>query len=158
MEGYEVITSDESKLGPVVDVKGDNLIVERGLLRKSRHAIPKVFAEEDGSERVVRLTVSEELVESSPKLEDDDVDEQAVAQHYGLAAGDPAPPTEGYGELRPDDPARTAEDDQRAAGMETSAEQRVRIREGQEEPGLQGKPLIPPDTDASNTSPPRRTP
>jgi hypothetical protein len=158
MEGYEVITSDESKLGPVVDVKGDNLIVERGLLRKSRYAIPKAFAEEDGSERVVRLTVSEEVVENSPKLEDGEVDERAVAQHYGLAAGDPAPPTQGYGELRPDDPARTAEDDQISAGMEPAAQQRVRIREGVEEPGLQGKPLIPPDTDASNASPPRRTP
>jgi hypothetical protein len=48
--------------------------------------------------------------------------------------------------LRPDDPARTAEDDQVRAGVETSAQQRVRIREGNEEPGLQGKPLIPPDT------------
>jgi hypothetical protein len=158
MEDYEVITSDESKLGPVVEVKGDNLIVERGLLRKSRHAIPKVFAEEDGSERVVRLTVSEELVQSSPKLEDGEVDERAVAEHYGLAAGDPAPPTQGYGELRPDDPARTAEDDRVSAGMEPAEQQRVRIREGAEEPGLQGKPLIPPDTDASNASPPRRTP
>jgi hypothetical protein len=146
MEGYEVITSDEQNLGEVVDVKGENLIVERGLLRKSRHAIPKVFAEEDTSEKVVRLTVSEELVDNSPKLEDDEVDERAVAEHYGLAAGDPAPETQGYGELRPDDPARTAEDDQVRAGMETSAQQRVRIREGNEEPGLQGKPLIPPDT------------
>ena len=158
MEGYEVITSDERKLGSVVDVKGDNLIVERGLLRKTRHAIPKVFAEEDGAEQVVRLTVSEEIVDNSPKLEDGEVDEQAVAQHYGLAAGDPAPETLGYGELRPDDPARTAEDDQVRAGMEPAAQQRVRIREGVEEPGLQGKPLIPPDTDASNASPPRRTP
>ena len=106
MEGYEVITSDEHNLGSVVDVKGDNLIVERGLLRKTRHAIPKVFAEEDSAEQVVRLTVSEELVENSPKLEDGEVDEQAVARHYGLAAGDPAPETLGYGELRPDDPAR----------------------------------------------------
>jgi hypothetical protein len=148
MEGYEVITSDEHKLGSVVDVKGENLIVERGLLRKSRHAIPKVFAEEDGSEQVVRLTISEELVDSSPKLEDGEVDEQAVARHYGLAAGDPAPVTEGYGELRPDDPARSAEDDQVRAGMETAAQERIRIREGVEEPGLQGKPLIPPDTDS----------
>jgi hypothetical protein len=146
MEGYEVITSDEQNLGEVVDVKGENLIVERGLLRKSRHAIPKVFAEENSAEKVVRLTVSEELVDNSPKLEDDEVDERAVAEHYGLAAGDPAPETQGYGELRPDDPARTAEDDQVRAGMETSAQQRVRIREGNEEPGLQGKPLIPPDT------------
>jgi hypothetical protein len=158
MEGYEVITSDDKSLGTVTAVKGDNLIVERGLFRKSEHAIPKVFAEQDGSEHVVRLTVTEELVESSPKLDDGKVDDRAIAEHYGLAAGDPAPETLGYGELRPDDPARTAEDDQVAAGMEPTAQQRVRIREGVEEPGLQGKPLIPPDTDASNASPPRRTP
>jgi len=38
MEGYEVITSDEHKAGRVVEVKGDSLIVEHGLLRKTRRA------------------------------------------------------------------------------------------------------------------------
>ena len=105
MEGYEVITSDEQKAGRVVEVKGDNLIVEHGLLRKTRHAVPKVFAGADTSERVVRLSVSSELLEASPKVEDGSVDERAVAQHYGLAAGEPAPESKGYGELTPDDPA-----------------------------------------------------
>jgi hypothetical protein len=141
-----VITSDDRKLGSVVDIKGDNLIVERGLLRKSQYAIPKVFAEEDGSEQVVRLTITEAVVDESPKLDDGKVDERAVAEHYGLAAGDPAPETEGYGELRPDDPARSAEDDQRRAGIEPAAQQRAQMREGE-------GPL-----DESNTSPPRRTP
>ena len=146
MEGYEVITSDDRKLGSVVDVKGDNLIVERGLLRKSQHAIPKVFAEEDNSEKVVRLTITEAVVDDSPKLDDGKVDERAVAEHYGLAAGDPAPETEGYGELRPDDPAHSVEQDQIHAGVEPAARQRAQMREGE-------GPL-----DQSNTSPPRRTP
>lgn len=131
MEGYEVISSDEHKLGQVVEIKGDNLIVERGLLRKSRHAIPKVFAEAGDSEQSVRLTISQEVVDSSPKLDDGKVDERAVAEHYGLAAGDPAPETEGYGELRPDDPARSAEDQELRSGMEPAAQQRARMREGE---------------------------
>ena len=146
MEGYEVITSDDQKLGSVVAVKGDNLIVERGLLRKSQYAIPTVFAEEDGHEQVVRLTITEEIVDGSPKLDDGEVDERAVAEHYGLAAGDPAPETQGYGDLRPDDPARSAEQDQLRAGAEPAAQQRAQMREGE-------RPL-----DESNTSPPRRTP
>ena len=147
MEGYEVISSDDQKVGQVTAVKGDNLIVERGLLRKTQHAIPKVFTEEDSSEQVVRLTITEEVVDSSPKLDDGEVDERAVAEHYGLAAGDPAPETQGYGELRPDDPARTAEDDARRAGLEPPAQQRAQMREG--DAGA---------LDESNASPPRRTP
>jgi hypothetical protein len=130
MEGYEVISSDDHKLGEVVEVKGDNLIVERGLLRKSRHAIPKVFAEPDGSEKVVRLTITEDVVGTSPKLDNGEVDQRAVAEHYGLAAGDPAPETEGYGELLPDDPARSAEEQELRSGMEPAAQQRANLREG----------------------------
>jgi hypothetical protein len=130
MEGYEVISSDDQKLGHVVEVKDDNLIVERGMLRKSKHAIPKVFAEPSGSEQVVRLTVTQEVVDASPKLDDGKVDEHAVAEHYGLAAGDPAPETEGYGELRPDDPARSAEEQELRTGVEPAAQQRASMREG----------------------------
>jgi hypothetical protein len=145
MENYEVITSDEQKLGRVVEIKGDNLIVEHGMLRKNRHAIPKVFAEPDNSNKVVRLTITQDLVELSPKVEDGTVDEQEVARHYGLAAGDPAPETEGYGELRPDDPARSAEEQELRSGIEPSAQRRARIREGRSDAGPHGRPIIPPD-------------
>src|SRR3954470_22386104 len=118
MEGYEVISSDDKKVAEVVEVKGSNLIVERGLLRKTRHAIPQVFAEPDGSERIIRLTVSENVVDASPKLDNGAVDETAVADHYGLAAGNPSPGTEGYGELRPDDPARSAEEQELRTGVQ----------------------------------------
>ncbi len=131
MEGYEVISSDDQKVGQVVEVKGDNLIVERGLLIKHKHAVPKVFAETDESDKVVRLTVSETVVDRSPKLDDGKVDEQAVAEHYGLAAGDPAPETEGYGELLPDDPARTAEEQELRSGLEPAAQERARRLEEQ---------------------------
>ena len=130
MEGYEVISSDDHKLGEVVEVKGDNLIVERGMLRKSKHAVPKVFAEPDGSEKVVRLTIPEDVVGTSPKLDNGEVDQRGVAEHYGLAAGDPAPETEGYGELLPDDPARSAEEQELRTGVEPAAQQRANVRKG----------------------------
>src|SRR4051812_24572352 len=95
MEGYEVITSDDRKAGHVVEVRGDNLILEHGLLLKRRHAVPKVLAHADDSENVVRLSVSSELVDASPKVDNGQVDQRAVAEHYGLAAGEPAPETKG---------------------------------------------------------------
>ena len=145
MEGYEVITSDGQDFGRAVEVKGENLIVERGFLRKSRHAIPKTFAHADSSERVVRLSVTQDVVETSPKLEDDSVDERAVAQHYGLAAGVTAAETEGYGDLLPDDPARSTQEQELRTGVEPAESRRARIREGRSEAGRHGRQIIPAD-------------
>ncbi|HEY6836360.1 MAG TPA: hypothetical protein VI142_07800 [Gaiellaceae bacterium] len=146
MQGYEVIASDDHKLGHVVEVEEDNLIVEHGLLVKKRHAVPKVLAHPDESEQVVRLSVSRELVDASPKVDDGQVDRRAVAEHYGLAAGEPAPETEGYGEVLPDDPAWSAEQQELRTGVEPAARRRARIREGESDAGPHGRPpAIPPD-------------
>ena len=134
MEGFEVVTSDDCKLGHVVDVREGHLIVEHGLLKKARHAVPETFAYADESEKTVRLTVSKEIVETSPKLENGSLDTRAVAEHFGLAAGSPAPDTEGYGELLPDDPARSADQDLLRAGRDPADEQRAETREGGIEP------------------------
>lgn len=130
MEGYEVITSDDSKVGDVVGVSGDNLIVEHGTLFKSRHALPQTFVHVDDDERIVRASVSKDVLNASPKVEDGQVDERAVAEHYGLAEGFDAPPTEGSGETLPDDPAWGAERDRQRAGGEATEEERARIRTG----------------------------
>lgn len=132
MEGYEVITSDDAKAGKVVDIRGDNLIVEHGTIFKSRHALPQTFAHADESERVVRASVSKQILESSPKVEDGELDERAVAEHYGLAEGFEEPTTEGYGEAVPDDPALGAERDRERAGMTATEEERARIQSGSE--------------------------
>ena len=145
MEGYEVITSDDRKIGQVVEVNDDNVIVEHGLLRKTQHAIPTAFVHADESEQIVRLSVSSNIVESSPELDDGQVDRQAVAEHYGLAAGDPAPETEGYGDVLPDDPARSAEQEELRTGVEPAAQQRAAMREGRDDPGPHGRQIIPPD-------------
>jgi hypothetical protein len=131
MEGFQVVTSDDCKFGHVVGRENDHLIIEHGTLRKTKHAVPDTFAHVDDSEQVVRLSVPKQIVEDSPKLEDDNsFDEQAIAQHYGLAEGEPASETEGYGDVLPDDPARSADQDAMRAGRETADQQRAQIREG----------------------------
>ena len=133
MEGYDVIGSDDHRLGEVAAVDGDLLIVEGGRVRKSRHAIPLAFAHADESEQVVRLSVSKAVVDDSPPLENGDVDRQAVAQHYGLVQ-----PTEV-------DPDSAAEEDALRSGVEPAPMERARIREGESEAGLRGRQIIPPD-------------
>jgi hypothetical protein len=145
VEGYDVITSDEHKLGHVVGMMGDNVVVEHGTLRKTKHAVPKTFAHVDDGEKVVRLTVSKEIVEESPKLNGDEPDERAIAEHYGLAAGYDAPETEGDGELLPDDPAWSAEEQELRTGLPTAEQERLRAKEGDvtpESPGLLGERSI----------------
>jgi hypothetical protein len=145
MEGYEVITSDEHKLGHVVAVEAGNLIVEQGHLRKMRHAIPLTFAHADESEQVVRVSVSKAIVEDSPKVEDGTVDQRAVAEHYGLAEGEVAPETLGDGDLTPDDPAWSEEYEERRIGVEPATERRARMLKGETEAGPQGRQILPSD-------------
>ena len=144
VEGYEVVGSDDGKLGHVVEIDGDFLIAEEGTLRKKRHAIPKAFAHPVDGEQVVRLTVSKELVEDSPTFKEGELDRRAAAAHYGLADAYDEPRTQGDGEVTPDDPAFGAEQEGLRSGVEPAAQQRVVSREGQE-PGVRGRPIIPPD-------------
>jgi len=82
MNGQDVVTSDDHKLGTVVAERDGCAIVETGHVFKSRHAIPTEFLHEH--EGVLRATVSKEMVEDSPKVEEDDFDANAVKLHYGL--------------------------------------------------------------------------
>jgi hypothetical protein len=130
MEGFEVITSDDCKIGHVIEVRDQHLIIEHGLLKKTKHAVPETFAHSSEDEECIRLSVSKEIVESSPKLENGTIDTYAVAEHFGLAEGTPAPETEGYGELLPDDPAHGADQDLLRAGGKPADQERAEIREG----------------------------
>jgi hypothetical protein len=85
MRGYDVVTHDDEKVvGHVVDKVGRNYIVEQGLLRKTKHAVPEDFAQLDEEGRRLVITIPKDLLHDSPKV-DGDVDERAVAAHYGLA-------------------------------------------------------------------------
>jgi hypothetical protein len=114
--GYDVVASDDRRIGSVVEVRGEYLIVEQGRLRKTRRALPKAFAHPVDAERIVRVTVSRELISDSPKV-GSDWDERAVARHYGLAGGYAHPETEGEGVILHDDPAESASVDGQRHGV-----------------------------------------
>ena len=84
MEGYDVVANDDHKIGHVVGTENGYLIVESGMLRKSKHAVPLDMARTDDDVRVVRLTVSKEMVTEGPAVEDGGW--QAVDDYYGRSA------------------------------------------------------------------------
>ena len=82
MEGQDVVSSDDHKIGTVVAERDGFAIVEMGHVFRSRHAIPFGFLHEhDG---VQRATIGKDLVADSPKLDGEDLDVNAVKTHYGL--------------------------------------------------------------------------
>ena len=105
MEGYDVVSNDDNKVGHVVGTENGYLIVESGTLRKHKHAIPLDMARTDTDEEVVRLTVSKQMVEEGPNV--DDGDWQAVEDYYGRsseqeaqAAADIPPADQSRAEMR----------------------------------------------------------
>jgi hypothetical protein len=128
MEGYDVVTVDDKKVGTVVGEQGNFLIVEHGTLRKSKHLLPKELAHADDSEREVRITVGKEMVELSPKL-NGEPNEEAVAQYYGLGPIPTLGATEGVEEQAIRD------------GVEPPPQERAEIREGKEE-GVEESPAL----------------
>jgi len=129
MEGYDVVTFDDKKVGTVAGESGDYLIVEHGLIRKSKRALPRQFAHLDDEAQQVRTTVGKDIFFDSPEV-DGEVDERAVQKHYGLTPSE-APGTE-----------RSSEEQGLRDGVEPAEEQRARIRTGEpaieESPGLLG--------------------
>ncbi|HSC90339.1 MAG TPA: hypothetical protein VLB86_01645 [Gaiellaceae bacterium] len=135
MDGYDVFTSDGARVGTVAGRHGDALVVETGTILTSRHLLPLAFAEVDEDAAVVRSTLAKELVVDSPKLDGDEVDDAAVASHYGLVGTEHGAPTEGAGAVSPDDPARSADQQALRDGVEPAELERARIREELEDPG-----------------------
>jgi hypothetical protein len=91
MEGYDVISvADDKRLGTVVREEDGYVVFEHGTLRKQHHAIPWTTVEVDAGRQEVRTTLSKELVENSPKVDDGGLDREALARHYGApdTAGD----------------------------------------------------------------------
>ncbi len=82
MEGRDVVSSDDHKIGTVVAERGDCVIVERGHVFKSRHAIPRTFLHDLDGE--LRATVAKELIADSPHVDLEHWDGEEVNRHYGL--------------------------------------------------------------------------
>src|SRR5262245_12461480 len=83
MEGFDVVSNDEKKVGHVVGTHNGFLIIESGMLRKTTHAVPLDTTRTDDA--VVRLTLSKEMVEESPPV-DEESDWQRIADYYGRPA------------------------------------------------------------------------
>ncbi len=139
MQGYAVITSDDKKVGHVVDEIDDILIVEHRALHKKRFPLPRVFANVDDAAQVVRASVSSRVLEDAPEVHGGELELEPIARHYGLAGPDPDPPTHGYGDVLPDDPAEPAPDD---AELRAKRQSHLRPGEGPDDhpgtPGLLG--------------------
>jgi hypothetical protein len=127
MEGYDVVTFDDKKVGTVAGESGDYLIVEHGLIRKSKRALPRQLAHLDDEAQQVRTTVGKDIFFDSPEV-DGEVDERAVQEHYGLT------PSEGPGT------ERSSEGQGLRHGVEPAEEQRARIRDG--EPEIEESPAL----------------
>ena len=129
MHGYDVITSDDHKIGHVVDERDNCVIVEHGHLFKARHAIPRDFTSVDEPNHVVRATITRDVFTAGPKV-GDDWDCNAVLRHYGLVGSLADPDTEGYGETLPTDPAEAAEPVGARQGVTPPTQERAENREG----------------------------
>ena len=143
MEGYDVITFDDKKVGTIAGESGDYLIVEHGLVLKSKRAVPRELAHVEDEAKQVRITVGKDLFLDSPEV-DGELDEAAVLDYYGLAPSE-GPGTEGFGESRPGDPARSSQEQALRDGVEPAEAERARIRSGEpeleESPGMLGDRL-----------------
>jgi hypothetical protein len=138
MEGYDVLTLDDEKVGHVVG-RGDGfLIVETGhLLTKHKHALPEQFAHTEESEHVVRITVSRELVHDSPKLSGDDFDALAVSKYYGLVEDETA-----------GEPGLSADEENQRLGIESADQRRAEIQTRHE--GSSGTESMPDPSRAAS--------
>lgn len=125
MEGQEVLTSDDHKLGTVIGERDGCIIVESGHVFKAKHAIPTEFLHEhDG---VLRATVGKEIVADSPKIDDDSFDATAVKMHYGLIY-----PTV----VDPDPEEESAETDGVRHGIEPAPSDRLGTLGGANDPAI----------------------
>ena len=122
MDRQTVVTSDDHKLGTVVEERDNCVIIETGHVFKTKHAIPREFLHEVGEE--LRATVTKDVVDDSPKVDLDNWDCSAVRLHYGL---------DGPFEVNPDpDGLENAETDAARAGLPTATEQRLDVMEGRD--------------------------
>jgi hypothetical protein len=82
-DGYDVITTDGDRVGTVVGVSAESILVERRRLFRSWRALPMRLAVVRASDRTVIMLVSPDELWRSPKVErDEPVDDELVASHY----------------------------------------------------------------------------
>jgi hypothetical protein len=104
LNGQDVISSDDRKLGHVVGERDGCAIVEHGHVFKTRRAIPISLMEEASG--MMRATITKDVFDSSPNASDRHWDKDEIMMHYGSmgsAMADPAAMPIGAG-MRDTDP------------------------------------------------------
>jgi hypothetical protein len=112
MEDYDVVDIDDNKVGHVAGTHDGYLIVESGTLREKKHAVPVDTTRVDEDEQVIRLTISKEMVQEGPTLDDEGPDWQLIKDYYG----------------------RSSELEGQKAGLASSDEGRAQMRESLRQP------------------------
>jgi hypothetical protein len=122
LEARTVVTSDDQKLGTVIDERDNCVVIETGHVFKTKHAIPREFLHEvDG---VLRATVTKDVVDDSPKVDLEQWDCSTVRLHYGL---------DGPFEVDPDpNGLENAETDALRAGRKPAPAERLDVMEGRD--------------------------
>ena len=128
MQGWQVVTSDGDKVGKVAEVTEHFLVVEHGHIHKTRHAVPMTFVHPRNADEVVCVGVPKDMIEESPKVNGDGIDEQKVAEFYGLVGSLDDAPTEGAGESEWDDPRYGSDRDAEASGRMSEGRLQANIR------------------------------
>jgi hypothetical protein len=82
MKGKQVVTFDGHRIGPVVDERDDCVVVESGVISKTRHVVPRSFLHEHDGE--LQSTVSKEVFDEAPTVDSDDWSAEDVRLHFGL--------------------------------------------------------------------------
>ena len=122
MERQTVVTSDNQKLGTVVDERDRCVVIETGHVFKTKHAIPREFLHE--VEGVLRATVTKDVVDDSPKVDLENWDCSVVRLHYGL---------DGPFQVDPDsDGLENAETAAQRAGIKPTPVERLEVLEGKD--------------------------
>jgi hypothetical protein len=122
MERQTVVTSDNQKLGTVVDERDRCVVIETGHVFKTKHAIPREFLHE--VEGVLRATVTKDVVDDSPKVDLENWDCSVVRLHYGL---------DGPFQVDPDaDGLENAETAAQHAGIKPRPVERLDVLEGKD--------------------------
>jgi hypothetical protein len=85
VRGYPVVTSNDRTVGRIAEVQERYVIVESGVLGRSRRPVPKEFIHLRDGQRKVFVTAPKSVLEDAPHAHlDGSFDAEEAARHYGL--------------------------------------------------------------------------
>lgn len=71
--GFPVFSREGDRLGRLVDVQGEWMVVQSGLFIRVRRGVPKELADVDEAQEEIRLRAAREAVRNSPVIEESSI-------------------------------------------------------------------------------------